>query len=77
MRLCSFCGAPADMKAGRLALCGACRAALCGVEPGEARYAWFSGAVRRAMFGDVASRRATEARLSREAPKYNRRLIPR
>ena len=56
MRVCSFCGAPAEIKAGRLALCGACRAALSGVEPGEARYAWFSGAVRRALFGGVSFR---------------------
>ncbi len=56
MRMCSFCGASAEVKAGRLALCRNCRAALCAVKPGEARYMWFQGAVRRALFEAVAPR---------------------
>ena len=57
MRMCSFCGVPAELTAGRLALCEACGDALRAVSPEDPRYAWFSGAVRRALFGGVSSPR--------------------
>jgi len=34
-----------------LALCGACRDALCAVAPEDARYGWFAGAVKARLFG--------------------------
>ncbi len=49
MRCCSFCGRRGpQLVAGRLALCAACRDALCAVSPADPRYAWFVSAVRRA-----------------------------
>ncbi len=51
MNHCSFCGcADVNTRAGRLALCAPCRAALMALSPGDRRYRWFVGAVRRALF---------------------------
>ncbi len=71
MRMCSFCGAPAGIKAGPLALCDGCRAALCGVAPNETRYPWFQRAVKQALFGGIT--RSRPAMLWRTPPPQWRR----
>ena len=53
---CSFCGcSDVTMKAGGLRLCGPCRSALCAVQPGDKRYAWFMSAVKQRLFPATAT----------------------
>ncbi len=47
MSVCSFCGCQNTvLRASRLALCAACRDALCAVSPSDPRYIWFVSALR-------------------------------
>lgn len=51
MIACSFCSRPAQMQAGHLYLCSACRAQLLSLPPEHPAYLWYARAVRRALFG--------------------------
>lgn len=54
MFYCSFCHAPATLRAGKLCLCGKCRRRLLALDPAERTYDWFVRAVREALFGGQA-----------------------